>query len=137
MVMSHIRYLGNLRCEAEHGPSKQTITTDAPVDNQGKGEYFSPTDLVGTALATCIATTMAIVAERDSVNLQALRIDVEKHMSADKPRRIARLILDVHMPLPFDHPAADKLQRAAQQCPVANSLSPELAKEINFIWSKA
>lgn len=137
MVMSHIRYLGNLRCEAEHGPSKQAITTDAPIDNQGKGEYFSPTDLVGTALATCIATTMAIVAERDSVNLKGLRIDVEKHMSADKPRRIARLILDVHMPLPFDHPAADKLQRAAQQCPVANSLSAELVKEITFLWAKA
>lgn len=136
MVTSHIRYLGSLRCEAEHGPSKQTIITDAPVDNQGKGEYFSPTDLVGTALATCIATTMAIVAERDSVNLKGLRIDVEKHMSADKPRRIARLILDVHMPIPFDHPAAGKLEKAAQMCPVANSLSADLVKEVNFIWQQ-
>lgn len=136
MVTSHIRYLGQLRCEAEHGPSKQTITTDAPVDNQGKGQYFSPTDLVGTALATCIATTMAIVAERDSVNLQGMHIDVEKHMSADKPRRISRLILDVHMPIPFDHPAADKLERAAHMCPVHNSLSENMAKEINFVWLK-
>jgi len=137
MVTSHIRYLGQLRCEAVHGPSKQTITTDAPVDNQGRGEYFSPTDLVGTALASCIATTMAIVAERDSINLQGLRIDVEKHMAADKPRRISRLLLDIYMPMKADHPAASKLERAAAMCPVANSLSADLQKEMNFIWQKA
>jgi putative redox protein len=81
-----------------HGPSQTTLTTDAPVDNQGKGESFSPTDLVATALGTCIFTIMGIVAEREKIDLAGMRIAVQKEMSAEPPRRIARLTVRIQMP---------------------------------------
>jgi putative redox protein len=98
MVTITGEYQGDLHCTARHEPSGNTLGTDAPRDNQGRGEAFSPTDLVATAFATCAATTMAIAARKHGVELDGFRYRVTKEMSADAPRRIARLVLDVWLP---------------------------------------
>ena len=134
MVAQVIRYQGQLRCVALHGPSGEALTTDAPLDNHGRGETFSPTDLVATALATCIVTTLGIVAEREKINLDGMHAAVEKFMAPTAPRRIARLLLDVTLPLPATHPARPKLERAAAQCPVHQSLHPEVVVETTWHW---
>ena len=92
MVSIDVTYDGELRCSAVHGPSGMTLFTDAPVDNQGKGAAFSPTDLVATALATCMATTMGIAARKHALGIDGTRIHIEKHMTSSPPRRIARLV---------------------------------------------
>src|SRR6187399_205166 len=104
MVKVDVTYTGDLHCDAEHGPSQSKISTDAPADNMGKGEAFSPTDLVATALATCIATTIGIVAKRKGFEVPSMKVHIEKHMSADAPRRIVRLPIKLWIPLPPDHP---------------------------------
>ena len=91
MVNISIKYTGHLHCDAEHGPSHAKLATDAPTDNKGKGEAFSPTDLVATALGTCISTTMGIKAEELGVSLKGMTVDVKKEMSKDAPRRIVAL----------------------------------------------
>ena len=128
------RYEGQLRTEATHVASGTVIQTDAPVDNHGRGEAFSPTDLVGTALGTCILTTMAIVAERHQVDLTGSTVSVKKIMSQDAPRRIAQL--DVDLLLPASLSAADRalMERTAHTCPVALSLNPEIRQEVRFIY---
>ena len=128
------RYEGQLRTEATHVASGTVIQTDAPVDNHGRGEAFSPTDLVGTALGTCILTTMAIVAERHQVDLKGSTVSVKKTMSQDAPRRIAQL--DVDLQLPATLSAADRalMERVAHTCPVALSLNPEIRQEVRFIY---
>ncbi len=133
MVQISIEYTGNLHCDAKHGPSGSVIATDAPVDNQGKGEAFSPTDLIATALGTCIATTMAIVADRHAVELKGMTVQVSKEM-ADGPRRIGRLITEVHVPLPADHPERERLEKAALGCPVHRSLAAEMGRPTEFFW---
>src|SRR6267142_682120 len=100
MVEVSVNYTGDLHCDATHGPSHSTISTDAPADNRGKGEHFSPTDLVATALATCMSTTMGIAAADHGVDLSGLTVTVQKHMSKDAPRRIVGLPSEVHIPLP-------------------------------------
>jgi putative redox protein len=117
-----------------HGPSGNTLLTDAPVDNQGKGEAFSPTDLVATALGTCIATIMGIVAEREKIDLSGMRITVQKEMSADPPRRIARLSARVMFPSPLDKPHRAKLERAAQSCPVHQTLHGNVEMPVEFVY---
>src|ERR1700756_1754550 len=109
MVEVAVKYTGNLHCDATHGPSRSQISTDAPTDNKGKGEAFSPTDLVATALATCMSTTMGIKAQELGVDLRGLTISVKKKMSKDPPRRIVGLPSEVHIPLPKDHPQRDLL----------------------------
>ena len=128
------RYEGQLRTAATHVASGTVIQTDAPVDNHGRGEAFSPTDLVGTALGTCILTTMAIVAERHQVDLVGSTVDVKKVMSQDTPRRIVQL--DVELTLPASLSPADRalMERVAHTCPVALSLNPEIRQEIQFIY---
>ncbi len=133
MVQILIDYTGDLHCEAKHGPSGSLIQTDAPADNQGKGEAFSPTDLVGTALGTCIATTMAIVAERHGVDLKGMTVQVSKEMS-DGPRRIGRLTTKVYVPLPADHPQRELLEKTAVGCPVHRSLAAEMERPTEFFW---
>ena len=133
MVKISIDYTGQLHCNATHDPSGTTLETDAPVDNQGKGESFSPTDLVATALGTCIATTMAIVAERHDVELKGMTVQVGKEMS-DAPRRIGRLTTEVHVPLPPDHAQRELLEKTALGCPVHRSLSAEMARPTEFFW---
>jgi len=137
MVSISIRYEGQLHCQAQHGPSKTILETDAPVDNCGRGESFSPTDLVATALGTCIATTMAIYAERHQIDLKGLSVEVEKHMSADAPRRIAKLVTTLRFPGGIPADQRSPLERAALGCPVHRSLAPEMEKPIEFIWPEA
>ena len=134
MVNISISYEGGLRCEAVHGPSGQKLFTDAPVDNHGRGESFSPTDLVATALGSCMATIMGIVADRHKLDLTGMKIEVSKEMSQDAPRRIARLTTVIDVPLPQDHPDREILERAALTCPVHQSLHPEIEKPLEFRW---
>lgn len=134
MVEIKLQYEGGLHCSAVHTPSGNTLTTDAPVDNNGRGESFSPTDLVATALASCIATVMGIVANRKNLPLEGLHVTVRKFMSADTPRRISRLELDIHMPLPADHPERPLLESAARGCPVHHSIHPDITVIMNWIW---
>ncbi|MBN7815066.1 OsmC family protein [Algoriphagus pacificus] len=125
-------YLGNLRTESEHVQSGTTILTDAPVDNNGKGEKFSPTDLVSSALGSCMVTIMGIVAARDSVELTGLTWEVTKIMQAS-PRKIQEIVVDFHWETPVeDEVMIKKLKNAARTCPVALSLDPAIKQTINF-----
>src|SRR6059058_9777 len=98
MVKVDVTYTGDLHCDATHGPSQSTVSTDAPMDNKGKGEAFSPTDLVATALGTCMSTIMGMKAEELGLNLKGMTVDVKKEMSKDAPRRIVGLPSEVHIP---------------------------------------
>src|SRR5271154_7483689 len=100
MISIAIEYAGNLRCEAVHGPSQNRLLSDAPVDNHGKGESFSPTDLVATALGTCMATVMGIYAEKHGIDLRGMKVTVGKEMTQVPVRRIARLTCEIVVPLP-------------------------------------
>ena len=133
MVRICIEYKGDLHCSASHGPSGATLETDAPVDNQGKGEAFSPTDLVGTALGTCMATIMGIYARQKGIPLEGLRLEVTKEMTQTPPRRIARLATEIWMPAGL--PRNPGLENAALTCPVHKSLHPDVEKPVNFHWS--
>lgn len=137
MVKITGEYQGDLHCTARHEPSGSVLVTDAPKDNQGRGEAFSPTDLVATAMATCVATTMAIAARKHGVELKGARFEVTKEMSADLPRRIVRLATTVWMPIPENHPNAKALVGAAHACPVHQSLHPAVDKPITFHWASA
>lgn len=128
-------YERDLRCVATHGPSGTTLTTDAPVDNHGRGESFSPTDLVATALASCMATIMGIVAARHEWDLTGMRCEVSKEMSQDSPRRIRRLSTTIWIPLPKSADPKGLLERAAFTCPVHHSLHPEVEKPVVFHWA--
>ena len=134
MVRIDVTYQGGLRCEATHGPSGQRLVTDAPVDNHGKGESFSPTDLVATALGTCIATIMGIVAEREKIDLTDLRITVQKEMSAEPPRRIARLITRIEMPEGLTEQQRTKLEKTAHTCPVHQTLQGKVDMPVEFVY---
>jgi putative redox protein len=134
MVSIATIYRTQLRCEAIHGPSGTVLITDPPTDNHGRGESFSPTDLVATALGTCILTTLGIVAQRDGIVLDGATAAVEKHMTATPPRRIARLVLRVAFPAGIPASARAKLEKAAHSCPVALSLHPDVAQDITFTY---
>lgn len=127
-------YLGDLRLRATHAPSGTVLVTDAPVDNQGKGESFSPTDLAATALATCMGTIMAIQGRTLGLELKGMRLSVEKHMTSQPPRRIARLVLRIAMPAGVPSEARVRLERAAAACPVHHSLHPDIATEVQWDW---
>ena len=126
-------YTGNLKMELTHGPSGAKLKTAAPVDNKGDGSSFSPTDLVAAAFASCIVTTMAIVAEREGIDFTTASFRVEKHMQSD-PRRIAKLPVEVRMPPGLSADQRTKLERAGHTCPVHKSLLPELEKEVRFVY---
>ena len=134
MVEIRIQYDGELHCTASHGPSGSGLATDAPVDNQGRGESFSPTDLVATALGTCMATIMGIYARRKELAIEGTRITVGKEMSQDLPRRIARLAVRIEVPLAAGHPECGALQNAARTCPVQHSLHPEIEVPVEWVW---
>jgi len=104
------------------------------VDNEGKGESFSPTDLVATALAACMATIMGIAAKRHSIPLEGMEISTTKEMSTDTPRRIVALKSKITVPLPGDHPQRKLLEAAALGCPVHHSLDPQIEKPVEFVW---
>ena len=135
-VEINITYQGGLNCAATHGPSRQTLTTDAPVDNGGKGAAFSPTDLVATAFGSCMATIMGLVAQRNKLDLEGLQIQVLKEMTADPVRRIGtlktRLVFPRGKPLTTANRA--ELEAAARTCPVALSLHPDVKKVVEFVY---
>ncbi len=134
MVNISVKYTGDLHCDAVHGPSKSNLATDAPIDNKGKGEAFSPTDLVATALATCMSTTMGIKAQELGVDLRGMTVSVQKEMSKDAPRRIVGLPSEVHIPLQKNSPYREVLEQTALNCPVHKSLPAEINRPTKFFW---
>jgi uncharacterized OsmC-like protein len=133
-----IVYEGQLRCQATHAPSKTQLITDAPVDNHGKGESFSPTDLVATALGTCMATLMGIIAERHKLDIAGTRVHVVKDMVQEPARRIGALRVTIRVPAGKGaRLSADdrkKLETAALHCPVHKSLHPDIQTPIEFSY---
>ncbi len=128
-------YKGNLRTEITHEQSGTKIITDAPLDNHGKGESFSPTDLFASSLGSCILTIMGITAHIHGFNIDGTTITTEKIMGTE-PRRVAEIIINFKFPDGIEYSAKEKklLEAAAMSCPVANSLNPEIKKTINFGW---
>lgn len=137
MVEIAVEYQGGLRCRAVHGPSGAVLLTDAPVDNHGRGESFSPTDLVATSLGACMLTVMGIVAERHGWPLAGARAHVVKHMVADPARRIGKLTVRMEMPAALDDRARTTLVAAAHTCPVHESLGQNVQLDITFTWTLA
>lgn len=131
MVRMSALYEGEKHCEISHGPSGSKIGTDAPKDNNGRGELFSPTDLVGAATGSCMLTVMAIAAEKDGIDLKGSRVSVEKEMHAS-PRRIAKLNVALHLPQSVPHDYRKKLETVAMNCPVKLSLHPDLHIPVLF-----
>ncbi|MGI9240940.1 MAG: OsmC family protein [Verrucomicrobiales bacterium] len=134
MVRIEVQYTGDLHCDASHEPSAAVLSTDAPVDNNGKGESFSPTDLVAAALGTCMLTVMGIAAEKRGIDLGLASASVDKEMSQDLPRRIVRLTVRIKVPLPAEHPQREVLEAAALSCPVYHSVHADLEKVVSFAW---
>ena len=132
MTVIHSRYAGQLRCQSSHEPSGTQLETDAPTDNQGKGERFSPTDLVATALSTCILTIMGIVAERHGWDLSGCSARVEKSMTSEAPRKIALLEVWIELPAHLDEKARKVLQKAGENCPVKLSLEGSVAMRLHW-----
>jgi putative redox protein len=126
-------YLGQLKLAMTHGPSGTVMHTVPPVDNNGDGSSFSPTDLVATGLAACMVTILCMVAERDGLDCSGIRVDVEKHMSTS-PRRIGSLPVKIYLPDHFTPEQRAKLERAALTCPVHASLHPDIEKPVEFIY---
>ncbi len=137
MVQIDLVYEGDLRVRAVHGPSKKELITDAPVDNHGKGESFSPTDLVCTALGSCMMTIMAIVAERHKINLKESQVKVVKHMIQEPVRRIGKIEVHFKLPVKLENREQKMLERAAMTCPVHESLHPDIEQDIRFEWSQS
>lgn len=133
MVKIDATYQGQLHCLATHEPSGTKLETDAPKDNQGLGESFSPTDLVATALGTCILTTIAIVANRDNVDIKGSTISVEKVMQ-DKPRKIASLKTVIHMSKNIPEDYRGKIKNVAEACPVKKSLGADVSAPVEIIY---
>jgi uncharacterized OsmC-like protein len=132
-MTSKITYLGDLRTSSLHLQSGTEIFSDAPTDNNGKGEAFSPTDLVANALGSCMMTIMAIKSKDFNVDLLGSTIEITKVMNAE-PRRIGKIIVDIKMSVSATEKEQTILERAAMTCPVFLSLHPEIQKEISFSW---
>ena len=137
MVQIQIQYQGQLRCESTHGPSQRTVVSDAPVDNHGKGESFSPTDLVATALGSCMLTIMGIVADREQIDITGTSLTVEKHMVADPKRRISKLDVHIRVAGDFDEATRKKLEDAALNRPVYHSVNPRIEIPVRIDWNSA
>lgn len=142
MATIAIEYLGDLRTQDQHLQSGTRIYTDAPTDNQGRGEAFSPTDLVANALGTCILTTMAIFARRDGIELAGSHASVTKIMSTEGPRRIVKIEIELVLRAKTGDGSATtdeqktKLARIAHTCPVAISLHPDLEQAVSVVWEE-
>jgi putative redox protein len=134
-MTSQIIYNSDLRTTATHLQSGTTIETDAPTDNQGKGERFSPTDLIATALATCMITTMGIKAKTMNILLDGTTADVTKIMASD-PRRISKIVVHIHFPKTLKIEDKEKviLENTARNCPVERTLHPDCEREFSFNW---
>lgn len=137
MVDIFLEYQGDLRCRAEHAPSSAVLITDAPVDNQGQGASFSPTDLVATGLGTCMATVMGILARKRGFDIEGTRVHVKKTMTTSKPRRIAELAVDVTLPKTATLSVGEaraELEQEAHACPVRLSLLDAILVPVHFDW---
>jgi putative redox protein len=132
MVKISMVYKGDLRCHLTHGPSSQQMTTDAPVDNQGKGEAFSPTDLVAAALGSCILTVMGIAARKNGIDINGATAAVEKEMTVVPIRRIGKITVAITMPAGIKPQDRELLERIAHSCPVHQSLHPDVKMPIGF-----
>lgn len=135
MVRIDVIYEGDLHTAAVHQPSGAAISTDAPIDNQGRGESYSPTDLLATALACCMMTIMGIVARREGWTLEGTKIALEKHMQ-EEPRRVGRLVARFDMPPGLPEKAHTVLENAARTCPVAKSIHPDIELDVTFAWGR-
>ena len=137
-VTIDIAYVGDLHTEAVHGPSGNRLLTDAPVDNGGKGEAFSPTDLVATALGTCLVTVMGIVAQRHQLDMAGTRVRVVKDMTSAPLRRIGALTATISVPSGARLSASDRalLERTAHTCPVRQSLHPDVNVTMTFAYGE-
>ncbi len=135
MATALITYTGDLRTNAIHVQSGSKIETDAPTDNKGKGERFSPTDLVAVALATCIVTTLGIAASIHGFNIDGAECEVTKVMTSS-PRKIGEIVIAISFPqsLPFTDKQKTKIEHIAHTCPVYESLHPDCIKTISFVW---
>jgi len=131
MATSIVYYSSELRTESTHLQSGETYITDAPIDNEGKGEAFSPTDIIATGLANCMLTIMGIVAKRKSLDIEGTKAEVTKIMGTG-PRRISEIKIDFFFPKSYDKSSKQLLQTAAINCPVAKSLANDLTQTINF-----
>lgn len=134
MVSIDFEYEGDLHCRAVHGPSGTALATDAPKDNQGRGESFSPTDLVATALGSCMLTTMGILARTLGVDIAGAKATVGKEMVSSPLRTIGRLTVRIQVPRRVNEENRAKLERAAHTCPVARSLHPDVHIPTEFLW---
>lgn len=134
MVAIQFEYEGDLHCRAVHGPSGTVLTTDAPKDNQGRGESFSPTDLVATALGSCMLTVMGIKARSLNVDITGTTATVEKEMTSGPVRRIQRLTVRIQVPQQVSEENRQRLEDAAHTCPVHKSLHPDVEKPVEFSW---
>ncbi len=134
MVRIELEYQGDLHTASRHEPSGTGLETDAPVDNQGRGESFSPTDLLATSLGSCMLTVMGILARRHEWQLEGARARVEKHMVSEPARRVGRLVVELAMPAGLPPESRDPLERAAHSCPVRLSLHPDIEVETRFDW---
>lgn len=130
-VMITGRYLGDKKALMTHGPSRTELRTAAPVDNQGDGSSFSPTDLLATALGSCMLTVMSIKAENDGMNYSGAHFSVEKIMSAS-PRRVGELKVEFHLPRTLTDIERQKLEKTAATCPVHHSLHPDVKVDLKF-----
>lgn len=135
MVKIHVAYEGHLRCKLTHAPSGTVIRTDAPKDNEGRGEAFSPTDLVAAALGSCILTTMAIYAKRKGWELGGCEAEVIKEMVAEPARSIGKLAVSIKMPKGLSPDKRQLLERAATACPVHKSLSHDVQIPVTFQYT--
>lgn len=133
MSTSKVIYLGNLRTENEHLKSGNTYITDAPTDNNGKGEAFSPTDTVATGLANCMLTVMGIKAQALAIDLSNSTALVTKTMAAN-PRRISKIEIVLNLPSNVSEKNQKILENTGNTCPVHNSLHPDIEKDITFLW---
>jgi uncharacterized OsmC-like protein len=134
MVTMHIEYTGDLRTTVLHEPSGTVIQTDAPTDNQGKGECFSPTDLCATALGSCIITTIGIKGLQKGWDITGSKVKVEKIMSSDTPRRIGQLNVEVRIPDRFSDQDKKHMINIAHACPVHQSLHPDVLLNVSLDW---
>jgi putative redox protein len=134
MVEIQIAYLGQLHCQARHMQSGVTLDTDAPKDNMGRGESFSPTDLVATALGTCMLTTMGIAAQRLEIDLTGATVVVFKEMVTAPIRRIGKLTVTFNIPTKLNDEQKQRLENAAHSCPVHKSMHPDVQMPIVFNW---
>ena len=125
-------YEGDLHCTLRHGPSGDTFPTDAPTDNRGKGEHFSPTDLVGASMASCMLTIMGIAAADRGIDIAGARAVVTKEMSAVPRRHISKLTVEMTLPARLDDKQRSLMRACAESCPVAASLGPETEIDLRF-----